>query len=302
MNPYLNCIGFKNISNKNMQKIIEDVKNNPDDRNIFGINDKLFIEYTKMYTNGIGLIIRGILDKQQEFIVQECEPYVTGDINIKIYDYYLDNIDDGYAMVFDHEDSGNEIVIKLQDTVDYLKDSKFFSNYMHNDENSKDKNIKHNKLINMVGLSLKGTIVLPVLKEKEEEEFQRLEEKYYKELVYKFKTGDIKAAEMLNLYIEQTSESIRERLMTEDFLSVVEGYFLPLENNSIVYSILGTIKHVEYIENKISNEEVCKLILDVTGTELQIYINKQDLLGIPEEGRRFMGLCKLYGKIIKNLD
>ena len=54
---------------------------------------------------------------------------------------------------------------------------------------------------------------------------------------------------------EETAEIIEERLQYEDFLSVVEGYFIPIEYLDATYSILGTIKEVEAIVNNQTQEK-----------------------------------------------
>lgn len=291
MDIYLRAVGFSNIDKKDMETLIKTIGDHPDKRYILGLEyDKVYIEYYKTFGNGIGLIGKGTLDQNEMVSVDTCEPYVSSDWDTNIKRYSIEYIDETPIIVFEDASSENELAFQLQNTIDILKDEKKFASY--------GIDITKQKKVNVAGLSLYGTIVLPVVKDSFEEELQREESIYYKNLVVKSRNGDQKAAELLTLYEQQNTEIISERLQQEDFLSVVEGYFVPSDEDELSYSVLGNIEEVNVTINPFTEEEVYKLDMNITGIKMQIYINKFDVTGLPMKGMRFMGMCKLQGNVI----
>jgi hypothetical protein len=120
----------------------------------------------------------------------------------------------------------------------------------------------------------------------------------YKSLIKRAKAGDDEAEQILQLQQEQMTESITERLNSEDFYSVIEGYFLTDESADECYEVLGEIKSIETITNMLTNEKIYKFNVDSMGMVIDICINEKDLLGIPSIGMRFKGNCWVQGNII----
>ena len=292
MNAYLRAVGFSNIDRNKMRKLIESVEKNPDKRYIVGSNhDEIYIEYYKEYGNGIGVVGKGVLDERENPFVDVCEPYICSDWDIEAKGYFLEHLDDSTAVIiFEDETSGNELAFELQSHIEYKQNEKSFTDY--------GSYTTELKKVNIAGLSLYATIILPVVKDSVEEEMQQLESTYYKNLVGKSRNGDEEAIELLTFYEQQTSDTIRARLEEEDFLSVVEGYILPSEDDELAYNILGDIEKVNIITNPVTGEEIYKLDVDIIGVRVQIFINKYDVTGLPIEGMRFMGCCKLQGNIV----
>lgn len=295
MNAYLRVVGFSNIDKGKVRKLIRSIEKNPDKRYIAGLgyNDVYveYVEYYKDYGDGIGIMGKGTLDQEENIYINTCEPYVYSDWDTEARYYFLEYLDDTSAVIiFEDEESGNELAFELQNTIEYKQNEQALTEY-GTDEGKRKK-------INVAGLSLYGTIVLPVSKESVEDETQQDESIYYKNLVVKSRNGDEEAIELLTLYEQQTSEIIRERLDEEDFLSVVEGYILPSEEDELTYNILADIEKVDTIINPITGEEIYKLDLNIIGIRMQIFINKYDTTGFPIKGMRFMGGCKLQGKVI----
>ena len=50
-------------------------------------------------------------------------------------------------------------------------------------------------------------------------------------------------------------------------------------------------------KNIVTGEEICQLTVDCNDMQFDICINKKDLLGEPEVGRRFKGLIWLQGQL-----
>ena len=81
----------------------------------------------------------------------------------------------------------------------------------------------------------------------------------------------------------------------EDVYSVVETYFMPYGVECDLYSILGEITTCEKITNTYTKEDVYFMTLNVNDLVFDVCINAKDLIGEPEEGRRFKGVIWLQG-------
>ena len=90
---------------------------------------------------------------------------------------------------------------------------------------------------------------------------------------------------------------ISRRIMYEDVLSIVDTYFMPYGVECDQYSIMGEILNYQLVENSITKEEIYILTLDCNELTFDICINKEDLVGEPERGRRFRGTIWLQGRI-----
>ena len=64
------------------------------------------------------------------------------------------------------------------------------------------------------------------------------------------------------------------------------------------YSDLGEIVSCRLVKNVLTEEEVYQMMLLCNEVKIAICINKGDLLGEPEVGRRFKGNIWLQGTII----
>ncbi|MDR2899158.1 MAG: DUF3881 family protein [Clostridiales bacterium] len=299
MDSFLRVIGFSKIRTGNRYSDIQnDVIHNPDKRIIFSGDDgTVVVEYHKMYGDNLGIVLRGLIDERENIIVQSCEAFAGSDTDAYVNKYIVEYSNDEPVIVFEDIDTGNELVFELLNRVDLLKGEKHFIDYGRSVHFSKALGIIRRK-VNYSGLSLHGKVILPVCKEAESYDEKLEEESFFNNLVLRFNEGDDDAGEMLKLYAEETTNVLRERLMEEDFLSIVEGYFLPMDYNESEYSILGDITHVGYSVNSVTKERVVKLTVNTTGTDIQIFINRKDLLGIPIKGMRFMGTCRLRGHVI----
>lgn len=291
MDMYLRAVGFSHIDKRDFLSLTKNFSETPDKRHILGLDDdKVYVEYYKTYGKGIGLIGRGNIDIKDKVCIDNFEPYVYSDWNIQVKEYFVEYIDETPVIIFEDSEWESDLVFQLQNTISFKKDEQAFISYGVDGQ-------KHKKL-NVAGLSLYGTVILPISKDIMSEELQQEESKYYKNLIVNSKSGDEEAIELLTLYEQHSSDMIRERLKEEDFLSVVEGYFLPSEEDALSYSILGNIEAVDRVINSVTKEDIYKLTMSITGIKIQIFINEKDITGLPMEGMRFMGMCKLQGKVI----
>ncbi|WP_058486972.1 DUF3881 family protein [Defluviitalea phaphyphila] len=289
METYISAVGFKNIKKKiQWDKLIDDIFENPTNQFVkFHDQEHVFIEYYKEYGKRMGIILRGFLDNDGDIEVESCDPYMEAKYIIDVSQVEVEEEDDYFCFaICEEEKTGIEIVFQVQNVVEYLE--------VENDKNTFVEGIK------IVGLSSKGTIILPIEKTESDIEYEKEQKKWREYLLKRIQQGDKEAEEILNIEEEELSKIIEERLKYEDFLSVVESYFIPVEYLDATYSVLGVIKEIEEIENKRTKEKVYWMLVETMGMTIEIVINKKELVGTPLVGMRFMGICFMQGKVLFN--
>ena len=121
--------------------------------------------------------------------------------------------------------------------------------------------------------------------------------KKYSKLVKEAMNGDESAIESLTVQEMDTYSMISKRIETEDVLSIVTTYFMPCGLECDQYSILGEILKYEIRENSLTKEKIYVMTIECNGLEFDICINKEDLLGEPEVGRRIKASIWLQGRL-----
>ena len=149
------------------------------------------------------------------------------------------------------------------------------------------------------GLSIEGKIILGIERTPEDEKAYEEEENWRKEMLKKLRSGDQEAMREMEMELGEQDQEIMERMRHEDLFSVIEGFFMPIEDVIPgVYHVLGTILDAEKTFNPETEEWVWHLELDVMGSALDVYIHPDDLVGMPLKGCRFLGKAILVGRII----
>ena len=78
---------------------------------------------------------------------------------------------------------------------------------------------------------------------------------------------------------------------------MVDTYFMPYGMECDQYPVLGEILQVDLVTNHITGEEIYLLKICSNELTFDVGINKIDLLGEPQVGRRFKGNIWLQGYI-----
>lgn len=94
-----------------------------------------------------------------------------------------------------------------------------------------------------------------------------------------------------------TYNAVTRKMRTEDVLSLVDTYFMPYGVECDQYSILGEILDCSTEKNKVTGEELCILAISCNDLIFDVCINKKDLYGEPQPGRRFKGTVWMQGII-----
>ena len=285
MEQYLRAVGFKDhVENDKIKDIVQDIINNPTEKYISNYGkDKIKVELFKEYGDEFGIIVRGELDENEEIKVFSIIPYKKGNLIMDIdeVDVIYANKKDDYYVYFEDIKTGNPITFYLQNVVDYLD--------IDEDEEAYVENIR------LVALSNEGTVVLPINKDDVDKNLEQEEEEWRANLLELARDGDDEAIQLLEIDAEQSAELFKVRTKHEDLLTILEGFFIPYGLNDAEYSVLGTIQDFRIETNSLTKEEIYIFDLMCLNFDLQVCINKKDLVGIPSKGMRFKGICYVEG-------
>jgi len=244
-------------------------------------SEKIYVEFDKVFGEGLGVKLRYILDGDEEIVGYEYQPYYVGSTPKEYINIEIQNLDGEHVVIAEDVDNGNELVFSLHNPLDFTSGVSVFDAAE----------------ITLSGLSCEATIILPVLKDEESEKQRREEESERREQLDLARNGDMAAMQKLEQTEEALSEVIQERLVHEDFLTVVEGFFMPTDDDDTQYSILGDITKIDERTNTHSGEKLYVFTLNVTGTPIDICVNAKDVRGLPSVGMRLLGSCWLQGSL-----
>lgn len=285
---YMSAVGFRNIKKKKQWDALIDQILDEADKQYVANHDKdhVFIEYFKEYGEKMGVVLRGLLDNDKDIDFETCDPYFESKYIMDVSEVEVEQAEDDYFYyaISEEEHTGVEIVFQIQNIIEYLE--------IQNDSQVFIEGIK------IVGLASKGTVILPVEKTEHEVEYENEQKEWRKELLKRVKEGDEEARKILEMEAEEAAEIMEERLQNEDFLSVIEGYFIPIDYLDATYSMLGIIKELNTIINEQTKEEVYWMLIETMGMEIEIAVNSNELIGTPLVGMRFMGICWMQGSIV----
>ncbi len=103
--------------------------------------------------------------------------------------------------------------------------------------------------------------------------------------------------ESLTMEDMDTYSMISQRIVTEDIFTIVDSYFMPHGIECDQYSVMGEIIDYMLFKNIITGEEIYQFTLECNDMLFDVCINKADVLGEPQIGRRFKGIVWLQGQL-----
>ena len=290
MHSYLKAIGFSDITDKKkLDQILKEVIHTYDEKIV--VEDgkhHLFAELSKMFGCDFGITVCGEYDENNEFQMEYYFPYFRG-TGITLREQVSIEKHAGkesFAGACDDMRIGVTIIFYLQNAGEYLTQrgrGNFASGGMYN--------------VTLSGLAKKGTILLPVWKQEGQESQRRIDAANRGRLIAAAKNGDEEAMESLTIEDMDTYAMISERIENEDIYSIVDTYFMPYGMECDLYSVMGEILECSKMRNQRTEETVWELRIVCNDVELDICINENDLMGIPEVGRRFKGIVWLQGYV-----
>lgn len=288
MHRYLRAIGFSSKSRKEIHDLVNDSIRKSDRRGYSLTTDEVMIaEFSRDYADCMGITVAGTFDDEDKFHTEYYFPYLLGTGISSYEDISVEKhaAEDSFAGVCDDMKVGISVIFYLQNRIPYV-----------NAQTAGKLPIKGTS-VTFSGLSVKGSVILPMFKLPGDEERIIRESAERARLINAAKNGDEEAIETLTLEDMDVYSSISKRIHKEDVYSIVETSFMPYGVECDQYSIIADIKAVRKVTNHITEEQVYILTLYCNELTFDIAINIMDLVGEPEVGRRFKGVVWLQGKI-----
>lgn len=289
MHKFMRAIGFSKLTDRqDQQRLITDIIMNATHRSYTSNGEETILaEFCEEFAEGMGVAVCGEFDAEDKFTYDYFYPYLRGTGISSYEDVSVERHaeKESYAGVCDDIKVGVSLIFYLQNIVPYVK-----AQYMNMLP------IKGTSLT-LSGLSVSGRILLPIDKnEKDKRKIEKMS-RNRNQLIAAARNGDEEAIENLTLEDMDTYTTISKKILTEDVFSLVDTYFMPYGVECDQYSIMGEILDLSLVKNKLTEEEIYILKLSCNDLEFDVCINKLDLFGEPEIGRRFKGLIWMQGYI-----
>lgn len=289
MHKYMRAIGFSELDGrKEQQKLVTDVIMNASHRSYTSNGDETILaEFCEDFALNIGIAVCGEFDAEDKFTYDYYYPYLRGTGVTSYEDVSVERHaeKESYAGVCDDIRIGVTLIFYLQNIVPYVK--------------AQNMNILpiRGTSLTLSGLSISGMILLPIGKdEKDRKKIDRVSQKRNR-LISAARNGDEEAMESLTLEDMDTYTSISKKIASEDVFTIVDTYFMPYGVECDQYSVMGEIMELAIRKNSLTGEEIYVMKLACNDLEFDVCINKKDLYGEPQVGRRFKGIIWMQGYI-----
>ena len=287
MHKYLPAIGFSKLNNDTLNDLLQEIKLRPDyHESAIDFEGNQFVEIRYMVTDNVGLVLRGIYNEDDEFILDYYYPTFFGETVSLVNDVEIikQSDKDNYQVMVDEIRLGVNLIFQLQNMGEYLR---------HNimDGKSADRSVS------LSALSLDGKIILPLYDNEKSRIKEKMNNQKRIDLVVQAREGNEEALENLTMDEIDLYQRISRRVAREDILSVVTSYFMPYGIENDKYEILGDILDVRNVVNHLTMEELYLLVIESNDVVFEVCINKNNLLGEPLVGRRFKGTIWLQGTV-----
>lgn len=284
MHNYYRAIGF---SKGNTKAILREIsKKAIDEYKLKGIENSIgklmgiYIQFGK----DIGMVIHGEFLENGEFEIEYSFPAVNA-LRPQYYEQITIEKNAGsysFSAVCEGSPSAISIIFYLKNTIDYV--------------NAKLPQ-KISAEVGFSGLSLEGKIILPIKKSISENKKYELIRDEKNKLISEAKKGNEEAIETLTFDEMDVYSKISKRVQKEDILSIIDTSFMPFGIECDRYAVVGEILAVNESVNCVTGEKLYNLLMECNDVIMNVMINKMDLEGVPEVGRRFKGNIWLQGNI-----
>ena len=289
MHSYLRAVGFSKITKRSsIEQIIMDVVETYDEKYVVEDHpDGIFAEFSKNYGCDCGITVCGQYDEDNQFHVDYYFPFfrgtgITTQENVVI-ERHADK--ESFEGACDDLRIGVTLIFYLQNAAEYLQ------------QRGRGEMLSGNPPLTLSGLAREGKILFPVEKDKEAVKVERELTKNRNHLIAAARNGDEEAMESLTMEDMDTYSMISQRIVTEDIFTIVDSYFMPHGIECDQYSVMGDIIDYMLFKNIITGEEIYQFTLECNDMLFDVCINKADVLGEPQIGRRLKGIVWLQGQL-----
>ena len=281
------AIGFSKIKKRELENLLQEITLRPDyQESAIDFEGNQFVELRYMVADNVGLVLRGIYNEDDEFILDYYYPTYFGEsISSKNDVEVIKQSDkDNYLVMCDEIRLGVNLIFQLQNMGEFLR-----NNIMAG--KSGDRTIR------LAALSLDAKIILPLYDNEKSRIKEKMNNKKRIDLFEQAREGNEEALESLTMDEIDLYQRISRRVTREDILSVVTSYFMPFGIENDKYDILGDILDVKSLVNHLTMEELYVMIIESNDVVFEVCINKKNLFGEPAVGRRFKGTIWLQGTV-----
>ena len=288
MHSYLRSVGFSDISKKEMKEIINEIVRDYDEKMIVDEdNHRLFAEISKSFGYDCGITVCGEYDENDEFQEEYYFPYFRGtgittreDVIVErrsekeCFSGACDDVRIGVTLIFYLANAGKYLSEKYKNSIDDKRTT-----------------------VTLSGLSTEGKILLPIRKNMEQIERDHQVTRKREQLIHEARNGNEEAMENLTMEDMDTYSMISRRIANEDVFSIVDSYFMPYGMECDRYNVMGEIEELVETKNELTGEKLYQMTINCNELQFDICMNKQDLMGEPQVGRRFKGVIWLQGNL-----
>lgn len=288
MHSYLRAVGFSQYTKKRqLEDVWKDIIEHPDKKTIAESDDGTFVQLEKYYGEEFGICICGQLDENDQFDMDYYYPFGNGyivstpekpmierHISRESFCGMCDDIRVGIAVIF------------------YVNNAADFKQFQNNPYDK-----RRFKGVTLSGLATNGKILFPISKTASQKKAEEEAKEMRRHLLTEARKGNEIAIQNLTIADMESYSMVGKRIGKEDILTIVETHFMPRGIESDQYSILGIIDDWRLEVNSLTKEEVYVITVNCNEIVYDVYINREDLLGEPEVGRRFKADMWLQGTV-----
>lgn len=289
MHKYMRAIGFSEFAErKKLKEKLVDVIMNSDSRAYTMNQDGIMLgEFCKNFADNMGIAVCGEFDEEDKFVYDYYYPYLTGTGITSCEDVSVERhaAKDSYAGICDDMKVGISMIFYLRNMIPYVK------------AQTTGQLPIRGTTVTLSGLSLAGSIMMPIMKDEEQKQRVKKESATRSSLLAAARKGDEEAIETLTLEDMDMYTAISRRIQKEDIFSLVDTYFMPYGVECDQYSVLGEITEMRTVTNQVTGEKIYILTICCNELTFDVCINIIDLFGEPQVGRRFKGVIWLQGFI-----
>ena len=289
MHKYLKAIGFTELKKKQgIREILKQTADEFDLQRAVSLDETSeFCELKKQYGDNVGISVYGEMDQDKIFEREYYVPYFEGSGITTYADVLVERRieKEMYVGICEDVKVGASIIFHIQNAIEYMKEKQLGGL------------AKKTTSVTLSGLGSSGMILFPISKDEHLEKTRKEEERNRMMLLSAARNGDQEAMESLTLDDIDTYSKVSKRLITEDIFTIVETYFMPYGVECDEYSILVEIIDLRKTQNKVTQETLYIMTLDVNELQFDVCIPEKEVMGVPEVGRRFKGNIWLQGKI-----
>ena len=291
MHKFLRTVGFSMYQKKHdIRDLLKKMVENADDSQIQKLQLDSETNLCRVRTEvapDMGVDIFGEMDEEGAIWPEYYVPYVIShDISSEAECSIQRHTEkETYAGLLEEFRVGISLIYYLENVMEYRE---------------KKMSKEHFKVryVNLSGLAVHGKILLPIKKTAKQVEMAKVASKERTDLMEAAKNGDEEAMETLTIEDIDLYSQISKRMMKEDIYSIIDSCFMPCGIECDQYAVIGDILEIDVKKNQMTGEEIYDMKLESNDMIFHVAINKQDLIGHPEVGRRFKGQIWMIGTAV----